>query len=129
MSYNRNPTLNCETNPYADCAVDAALSILGGKWKLKIYKAIRFNEVLRFSEIKAALHEISDKTLTVQLREMEEDNLLIRIVYPEVPPKVEYKLTDLGKSLESVFKALDDWGKEYIKNRDQVNSTASPLPK
>ncbi|MFC3158726.1 winged helix-turn-helix transcriptional regulator [Chryseobacterium arachidis] len=63
------------------------------------------------------LGEISDKTLTMQLREMEEDQLLIRIVHPEVPPKVEYKLTDLGKSLETVFLALDNWGKNYIQQR------------
>lgn len=118
MSYNRIPTLNCENNPNSDCAVEAALAILGGKWKLKIYKAIRFNDVMRFSELRQSIGDISDKTLTAQLREMEQDNLLTRIVYPEVPPRVEYQLTDLGKSLESVFSALDAWGKNYISNRN-----------
>jgi len=118
MSYNRISTLDCENNPNSDCAVEAALAILGGKWKLKIYKAIRSNEILRFSELREKLGEISDKTLSAQLREMEEDQLLIRIVHPEVPPKVEYQLAELGKSLESVFLALDNWGKSYIKNRN-----------
>jgi len=119
MSYNRIPTLNCETNPNADCAVEAALAILGGKWKLKIYKAIRFNEVMRFHEIRDAIGDISEKTLTAQLREMEADGLLTRQVYPQVPPKVEYSLTELGKSLESVFEVLEGWGRSYINKRNR----------
>jgi DNA-binding HxlR family transcriptional regulator len=117
MSYSRIPTLNCENNPNSDCAVEAALAILGGKWKLKIYKAIRSNNVLRFSELRHAIHDISDKTLTAQLREMEQDGLVTRIVYPEVPPRVEYQLTALGSSLETVFLALDSWGRDYINNK------------
>jgi DNA-binding HxlR family transcriptional regulator len=119
MSYNRALTLNCESNPNADCAVEAALAILGGKWKLKIYKAIRFREVMRFYEIRDAIGDISEKTLTAQLREMEADGLLTRHVYPQVPPRVEYSLTELGKSLESVFEALDVWGKNYINERNK----------
>lgn len=119
MSYNRVPTLNCETNPNADCAVEAALAILGGKWKLKIYKAIRFKEVMRFHEIRDAIGDISEKTLTAQLREMEADGLLTRHVYPQVPPKVEYSLTALGKSLEGVFEALERWGRNYINERNK----------
>jgi len=117
MSYNRTPTLNCETNPDSDCAVEATLAILGGKWKLKIYKAIRSNEVMRFHEIRDAIGGISEKTLTAQLKEMEEDHLLIRNVYPQVPPKVEYSLTELGKSVETVFQTLENWGKSYIGKR------------
>ena len=120
MSYDRILTLNCENNPNSDCAVEAALAILGGKWKLKIYKAIHFNAIMRFSELRQAIGQISDKTLTAQLREMEQDGLLTREVYPEVPPKVEYQLTDLGKSLEPVFSALNMWGKDYINNRNKT---------
>ena len=118
MSYNRLPTLNCGTNPNADCAVDAALAILSGKWKLKIYKALRSNETMRFNEIRNAIAQISDKTLAAQLKEMEEDGLLTRKVYPEVPPTVEYTLTPLGQSLENVFTALENWGRTYIKEKD-----------
>lgn len=96
---------------------EASLSILGGKWKLKIYKTLRRGEHLRFSEIKTALEPISDKTLSAQLREMETDGLLVRKVYPEVPPRVEYHLTELGRSLEGIFMALEDWGKQYIETR------------
>lgn len=114
MSYSRIPTLNCENNPNADCAVEAALAIIGGKWKLKIYKALRTGGVLRFSELREALGDASDKTLTAQLREMEKDGILTRIVYPEVPPRVEYGLTETGRSLEAVFLSLEQWGRLYI---------------
>ncbi len=117
MSYSRLSTINCENNPDAHCNVEASLSILGGKWKLKIYKTLRSGEHLRFSEIKTALEHISDKTLSAQLREMETDGLLVRKVYPEVPPRVEYHLTELGRSLEGIFMALEDWGKQYIETR------------
>lgn len=114
MSYSRTATINCENNPNADCAIDASLSIIGGKWKLKIYKALRKGSPQRFTELKATLAPISDKTLTAQLREMEDDKLIMRRTYPTVPPKVEYTLTELGSSLEGVFLALEKWGKIFI---------------
>ncbi|PUB26331.1 HxlR family transcriptional regulator [Elizabethkingia sp. YR214] len=114
MAYNRKPTLECETNPSADCAVEAAMAVLSGKWKLKIYKMLRSNDALRFHEIKTEIGAISDKTLTAQLKEMEEDNLLTRTVYPKVPPRVEYNLTPLGKKLNNVLFALDQWGRAYV---------------
>ncbi|CAM3755379.1 MULTISPECIES: winged helix-turn-helix transcriptional regulator [Sphingobacterium] len=117
MSYSRRSTINCENNPNVDCTIEASLSILGGKWKLKIYKVLRAGHPLRFKDIKDRLDPISDKTLTAQLREMEEDSLIIREVFPVVPPKVEYQLTDLGKSLEEIFLALEKWGKTYINQR------------
>ncbi|MGE8426960.1 MAG: winged helix-turn-helix transcriptional regulator [Sphingobacterium sp.] len=117
MSYSRRSTINYENNPDADCTIEASLSILGGKWKLKIYKILRSGQPLRFKTIKEQLDPISDKTLTAQLREMEEDNLIIRQVFPVIPPKVEYQLTDLGKSLEEIFLALEKWGKTYINQR------------
>lgn len=119
MSYNRTSLLHCEDNFNADCSVEAALAILGGKWKLKIYKALRFKGVLRFNEMRIAISEISDKTLAAQLKEMEADNLITRQVYPQVPPKVEYRLTELGKSLEDVFEALDAFGKTFIRDKSR----------
>ncbi|MEQ5790739.1 helix-turn-helix transcriptional regulator [Muricauda sp. NFXS6] len=113
MSYSRLSTINCEPKSVSDCSVETSLSLLGGKWKLKIYKTLRNGQQLRFKDIKAELEPISDKTLSAQLREMEEDRLLVRKVFAEVPPRVEYRLTPLGDSLESIFLALDQWGKEY----------------
>ena len=118
MSYNRQITLSCENNPDADCAVEAALSIVGGKWKLKIYKVLRAGAPVRFSAISKNLAGISEKTLTAQLREMENDGLIRREVFAEVPPRVEYHLTKLGHSLSSVFESLDNWGREYIRQKE-----------
>lgn len=120
MSYNRPQTISCESNTDADCAVAAAMALLAGKWKLKIYKAIRFKSALRFSEIRDCIIQVSDKTLTAQLREMEEDGLLTRTVYAEVPPRVEYRLTTLGESVDEVFGALDKLGKNYIKSHNSM---------
>lgn len=114
MSYNRQDTLNCENNPSAECTVEAALSIIGGKWKLKIYKALRAGDPQRFSSLGKLLGNISEKTLSAQLREMENDGIISRKIYPEVPPRVEYELTTLGRALEGIFSSLDHWGREYI---------------
>lgn len=114
MSYNRQVTINCENSPNAECTVEAALSIVGGKWKLKIYKALKNGMPQRFSSLGKALGSISEKSLAGQLKEMERDGILTRIVYAEIPPRVEYELTELGRSLESVFDSLDNWGKAYI---------------
>ncbi|OOQ57852.1 winged helix-turn-helix transcriptional regulator [Mucilaginibacter pedocola] len=123
MSYNRRETLDCKINPNKDCGVEAALSIVSGKWKLRIYKALRQGGPTRFSILKNGLGDISEKTLTAQLREMEYDGLLIRITYAEVPPRVEYSLTDLGQKLEPLFLSLEDLGLAYILQKMHHDST------
>lgn len=92
------------------CAVEAALSLIDGKWKGVILFLLLDKEVLRFNEFQKALPNITQRVLTAQLRSMETDGLLTRTVYPVVPPKVEYRLTELGVSLEPVIKALAGWG-------------------
>jgi DNA-binding HxlR family transcriptional regulator len=94
------------------CPMEIGLNILSGKRKLKIIwqlskKSIRFNELQRL------LGNITTKTLTQQLRELEEQGIVQRIVYPDKPPKVEYSLTELGQSINPVLKSLCDWGKNY----------------
>ena len=96
--------------PY--CPVDIPLKIIGGKWKLLILWHLGI-ATKRFNEIKKAIPEITEKMLTKQLREMERDGVVHRKVYAEVPPRVEYKVTELGKNLEPVIDALCCWGKEY----------------
>jgi DNA-binding HxlR family transcriptional regulator len=118
MSYNRQITISCDTNQDADCTVEAALSLIGGKWKLKIYKVLRDGKPLRFSGLNKSLINISEKTLASQLKEMENDGIVSKMIYPEVPPRVEYQLTHLGQSLEPVFLALHDWGKAYINHKE-----------
>ncbi len=98
------------------CTIEAAMTVLGGKWKLAI-----LNHLLagphRFSELQRSLDGITQRMLTRQLRELEADGLLIRTIYREVPPKVEYSLTDLGHSLDGIARQLDKWGRWYRAQR------------
>ncbi|WP_274856828.1 winged helix-turn-helix transcriptional regulator [Bacillus methanolicus] len=95
------------------------LSVIEGKWKLVILCHLGLKGTKRFMELKKLIPNITQKMLTNQLRELEEDGLVHREVYPVVPPKVEYSLTEQGKSLMSVLKMLEDWGKKYIKQIEQ----------
>jgi DNA-binding HxlR family transcriptional regulator len=93
-------------------AVEAALDELGGKWKPLILWVL-IDGKLRFNQINKLLPSITQRMLTKQLREMEKDNLILRKVYAEVPPKVEYCLTPKGYSVIPILEALCDWGEEY----------------
>ena len=95
-----------------DCPAEITLSVIGGRWKVILLYHL-FEGVKRFSELQRALTGITQKMLTQQLREMERDGLVHREVYPEVPPKVEYSLTPLGRSLEPVVRAMCEWGVKY----------------
>lgn len=109
----------------AGCPVEAALAVIGGKWKGTILYHLFAAEVLRFNEIRRILPEVSQRTLTAQLRALEKDGIISRTVYPEVPPKVEYRLTDYGTSLREAVTALKTWGETH-KNR-AVRNTACAL--
>ncbi|MCU4580542.1 helix-turn-helix transcriptional regulator [Acinetobacter gyllenbergii] len=96
------------------CSVEAAISLIDGKWKCVILWHL-FNEgTLRFNEIRKRVPSITQRMLTNQLRELEQDGILHREVYPQVPPKVEYCLTDLGRSLEQIIVALKHWGDAHL---------------
>lgn len=93
-----------------NCPVDAAMDILGGKYKaIIVYKLI--NKTLRYNEIQKLIPKATPRMLSKQLRELEQDNIISRKVYPVVPPKTEYSLTEWGKTLIPVVIALADWGK------------------
>ncbi|PWV49688.1 helix-turn-helix domain-containing protein [Chitinophaga sp. S165] len=119
MAYNRTQRSAWVSNPDA-CAVETALATIGGKWKLRIYDLLRREQSVRYNALNAELGDISEKTLTAQLREMEQDGIINRIVFPEVPPRVEYQLTPLGKSLQSVFDALLNWGREFAESKTPI---------
>ena len=116
MAYNRTRRSDWATDPDT-CAIELALAAISGKWKLRIYDVLRQGETVRYCLINNKLADISEKTLTAQLREMEQDGIITRIVYPEVPPRVEYQLTALGQSLQNVFDALTNWGIASIENK------------
>jgi DNA-binding HxlR family transcriptional regulator len=105
----RHKRLDCSPG----CAVEAALSLIDGKWKgVVLYHLLERTH--RFSEIRRRIPNVTQRMLTNQLRELEADGLILRTVYPEVPPKVEYSLTARGRSLEPVIAALKGWGDAHI---------------
>lgn len=99
------------------CPVSATLDLIGGKYKALILWHLS-EKTLRFSELKKAITKATPKMLTQQLRELEEQGLITRKIYPVVPPKVEYSLTALGKSLMPVLVAMRDWGANYLRSMD-----------
>ncbi len=105
-----------------DCAVLAAQNLIAGKWKLPILSHLR-QGTKRFNALQKLLPEISQGILTRQLRELEQDGLVRREVYKEVPPKVEYSLTELGQSFMPVLDVVCDWGKQYLSRRMQSNTS------
>jgi len=92
--------------------VELSLAIMGGKWKIPIIWMLK-DDSKRYGELKRSLPKVTHKMLTQQLRELEQDEIISRKLYPEVPPKVEYNLTLLGKSVIPVIDLLNDWGEEY----------------
>lgn len=106
------------------CPVNFTLELIGGRWKTLILFNLQ-KKAMRFSELKRALPGVTEKMLTQQLRELEADNLLTRTVYAEVPPRVEYSLTDLGKSLWPVMDNIAQWGLKVMPTMAAKNTVAS----
>lgn len=96
------------------CPVATTVALIGSKWKLLIMRNL-LARPWRFNELKKDLEGISQKVLTDSLRSMENDGIITRTVYPEVPPRVEYALSDLGESMRPIIKAMESWGTEYKK--------------
>lgn len=95
-----------------NCPVETTLTLIGDKWKVLILRDL-ITGTKRFGELKKSIGSVSQKVLTAQLRDMEESGLVIRKVYAEVPPRVEYSLTELGKSLKPILDAMQSWGEGY----------------
>lgn len=98
--------------PLPACPVETTLTLIGDKWKVLILRDL-LPGTKRFGELKKSIGSVSQKVLTAQLRDMEESGLLSRKVHAEVPPRVEYTLTDLGYSLKPILDAMWNWGEEY----------------
>lgn len=97
------------------CPVATTVQLIGSKWKLLIMRNL-LKRPWRFNELRRDLDGISQKVLTDSLRSMEEDGIIMRTVYPEVPPRVEYALSELGESMRPIIQAMEQWGTEYKKN-------------
>lgn len=97
-----------------NCRVEDALEILVGKWKPLILLHLMQEGTKRFNELKRSIPGITQKMLTKQLRELEAEDIVERVVYPQVPPKVEYSVTEYGRSLEPILEAMHEWGAKHI---------------
>jgi DNA-binding HxlR family transcriptional regulator len=115
----KNKSLVTETTQM--CAVDYAFKRIGGKYKARILWYLNMKKVLRYGELTRTLPDITTKMLTQTLRELEDDNLIVRKVYHEVPPKVEYSLTETGEELIPFIAHLHNWGKKQIEKESLAN--------
>jgi DNA-binding HxlR family transcriptional regulator len=97
------------------CPVEATLDVIGGKWKVVILYHLFHDGTHRFAELRRRIPGISERMLTQQLRELEDDGIVHREVYAEVPPKVEYSLTDYGETLRPIATIMCEWGQKHIK--------------
>ncbi len=101
-----------------ECPVATTVSLIGSKWKLLIMRNL-LGRPWRFNELQKSIDGISQKALTEALRSMEADGIVVRKAYPEVPPRVEYSLTELGESMRPIIKSMESWGVTY---KEQMNS-------
>lgn len=107
-------------NNMFNCGLEAALAVLGGKWKpLVLYHLVR--NVHRYGELKRAIGGVTDKVLIQQLKELERDEIIARIDFQEIPPKVEYSLTPFGRSLAPALGALCAWGTEHMETVERIS--------
>ena len=105
------------------CPVEAALEVIGGKWKgVILYHLLQDKK--RFNELRKLMPKVTQRMLTKQLRDLESDQVITRTVYPEVPPKVEYEITDFGKSLGPVVMLLQQWGTDYLESITEIRTNA-----
>lgn len=95
-----------------DCGMAYTVSVLGGRWKLSILGFLLDNKNLRYSQLKKLMPGISERMLIAQLKELESDGLISRMAYPEVPPRVEYELTEKGNSLKKILLEMNEWGEQ-----------------
>jgi DNA-binding HxlR family transcriptional regulator len=114
------------TNKFPGCPVETTLSFLDGKWKGVILYHLLADGTLRFSELRRRLQAVTQRMLTKQLRELEEQGLVTRTVHPVVPPRVDYSLTPLGQSLRPVIMVLEQWGTRHVECLDGARRMIEP---
>lgn len=114
MPEQRNNKVSC--NNY-QCEIEIVLEIISGKWVSLIIWTLGNQGTKRFGELKRSLPGVTQKMLTQQLKLLEKNDIIIRTVFNQIPPVVEYSLTEYGHKLIPIFKEIDIWGKDYIKNR------------
>jgi len=113
MPKNRTNKVSCSNYR---CEIEVTLEIISGKWKALILWNLGIHEIIRFNEFRRIIPEITQKMLTQQLRTLEDDGLLNRKVFNQIPPMVEYSLSEEGKRLIPILEQMDKWGKNYVDN-------------
>lgn len=116
----RHENYNCNFG----CPVEAALEAIGGKWKGLILFHLQ-SETRRFNELRRLMPDVTQRMLTRQLRELEADQIIHRQVFPEVPPRVEYSLTEFGETLVPILSALQQWGSKYLDKLAEIRNEVS----
>lgn len=116
MGYRKQNSTNSINELYwkNNCGIGLTLSVIGGRWKVNIICYLLAEKKLRYSELRNRLIGISERMLVSKLKELESDGILNRIVHQQIPPKVEYELTELGLSLDPVLRLMDKWGEDNL---------------
>lgn len=123
MEPTKTPTtklINPRNNKEYFCPVEATIDVIGGKWKPLILWQLKVEGVIRYNKLQQNLHGVSPRMLTKQLRELEEDGLVHREMYPEIPPKVEYSLTEFGRTVSPIIESLCAWGYDYLDHQRRM---------
>lgn len=110
-----------EANSHYGCPVEATIDVIGGRWKSVILFYL-LDGCKRFNELRRLLPQATQRVLTLQLRELERDGIIHREVYAEVPPRVEYSLTEFGRSLEPILRVMREWGVAYIDKIESIKN-------
>ena len=105
-----------------NCKVATTLDMIVGKWKIAIMLHLLHNGTMRFNELQKVMPSVTKKVLTSHLRELEEEGIILRVTYPQVPPKVEYSMTKYGDSLQMVLDMMHDWGVSHLAQKQQHQS-------
>ena len=111
--------INLRGNTY-HCALDVTMNFIGGKWKTVVLWYLK-SDKKRFGELKKRIPDITEKMLSLQLKALEEDGIVKRTIYPEVPPRVEYELTDFGKTLIPMLDEIAKWGRELAESEGSLH--------
>ena len=111
-----------------NCPVEATIDVIGGKWKTLILWWLH-QRTYRFAELRRLIPAITEKMLTRQLRELEADGIVHRRIYPTVPPRVEYSLTEYGRSLKSALRVICDWGRIHMARIGAIDASIGPVTK
>lgn len=126
MRLSKKKEAEWKCDPQYACAVEVTLSVIGGKWKLLVLSHLN-RGVSRFGQLRRAIPGITQTMLTQQLRELEEDGIVSRTIFPEIPPRVEYQVTEFGKTLEEVLVAMNTWGTAYFEKVRECKRIARGL--